>query len=150
MNWWWWGIYVRIYPGNIVHGNFVKQPLAQLKSIPSCVSTETKQYLYTHRSEQYEPLFDIKLTMLEHTCFSTSPCGGQKSFNKLKTTCKLKLRASSYFSKWKEEGALICPSNPMNIISQICGISSYYTVMLKEGTSIKLGIRNPSNEERCT
>ena len=74
----------------------------------------------------------------------------RKSFNKLKTTCKLKLRAFTYFSKWKGEGALICPSNPMNIISQICGISSYYTVMLKEGTSIKLGIRNPSNEERCT
>ena len=51
---WWWGIYGSIYPGNSVHGNFVKQPLAQLKSIPSWVSTETKQYLYTHRWEQYE------------------------------------------------------------------------------------------------
>ena len=55
----------------------------------------------------------------------------RKSFNKLKTTCKLKLRAFTYFSKWKEEGALICPSNPMNIISQIFGISSYYTCHAK-------------------
>lgn len=34
--------------------------------------------IYTPTGENNMRLFDIKPTMLEHTCFSTSPCGGQK------------------------------------------------------------------------